>query len=128
MNLSELFGIEALVLKLTEDEALCIDWVLTLHAWDEALYDRLKSIEMSQLHENVGMVVLGRWNAIEVSDEQLQWLLLTVRWDFCVGEKRTGLNLKRKLYELLLGPAAEEEAKNVGANEAYNAAQTHDLS
>ena len=88
-------------LKLDGDEAFLIDWLFTLHGHDSETYREL--LEQMPFKEELGKVILEEKDTIELSEDELNRLLIycpiTFRWG---DTKDCGLSLKRKLYKLKL--------------------------
>jgi len=90
-------------LHLTLDEVYLIDWLLTLHSYDGELYEKLNSPELTALKSELGKVLLGEQDYIEIEDIEFKWIFtscpITFRWGY--GED-IGISLKTKLYRLFL--------------------------
>ena len=90
-------------LHLTLDEVYLIDWLLTLHSYDGELYERLNSPELIALKLELGKVLVGEREYIEIEETEFKWIFtscpITFRWGY--GED-VGLSLKTKLYRLFL--------------------------
>ena len=90
-------------LHLTIDEAYLIDWLLTLHSYDGELYEKLNSPELTALKSELGKVLLGEQDCIEIEETEFKWIFtscpITFRWGY--GED-VGMSLKTKLYRLFL--------------------------
>lgn len=90
-------------LHLTLDEAYLIDWLITLHSYDGELYERLNSPELIALKSELGKILLGERDYIEIEEIEFKWIFtscpITFRWGY--GED-VGMTLKTKLYRLFL--------------------------
>jgi len=90
-------------LHLTLDEAYLIDWLITLHSYDGELYERLNSPELIALKSELGKILLGERDYIEIEETEFKWIFtscpITFRWGY--GED-VGMTLKTKLYRLFL--------------------------
>ena len=90
-------------LHLTLDEAYLIDWLITLHSYDGELYERLNSPELIALKSELGKVLVGERDYIEIEETEFKWIFtscpITFRWGY--GED-VGMSLKTKLYRLFL--------------------------
>ena len=90
-------------LHLTMDEVYLIDWLITLHSYDSELYEKLNSPELIALKSELGKVLLGEQDYIEIEETEFKWIFtscpITFRWGY--GED-VGMSLKTKLYRLFL--------------------------
>ena len=90
-------------LHLTLDEVYLIDWLITLHSYDGELYERLNSPELIALKSELGKVLVGERDYIEIEETEFKWIFtscpITFRWGY--GED-VGMSLKTKLYRLFL--------------------------
>ena len=90
-------------LHLTLDEAYLVDWLITLHSYDGELYERLNSPELIALKSELGKVLVGERDYIEIEETEFKWIFtscpITFRWGY--GED-VGMSLKTKLYRLFL--------------------------
>jgi len=100
-------------LHLTLDEAYLIDWLITLHSYDGELYERLNSPELIALKSELGKVLLGKEDHIEIEETEFKWIFtscpITFRWGY--GED-IGMSLKIKLYRLFLYGVDTEESNS----------------
>ena len=90
-------------LHLTLDEAYLIDWLITLHSYDGELYERLNSPELIALKSELGKVLVGERDYIEIEETEFKWIFtscpITFRWGY---REDVGMSLKTKLYRLFL--------------------------
>ena len=90
-------------LHLTLDEVYLVDWLITLHSYDGELYERLNSPELTALKLELGKILLGEREYIEIEETEFKWIFtscpITFRWGY--GED-VGMSLKTKLYRLFL--------------------------
>jgi len=90
-------------LHLEQDEAYLIDWLITLHSYDGELFEILNSPELTALKLELGKVLLGEKDYIEIEETEFKWIFtscpITFRWGY--GED-VGVSLKTKLYKLFL--------------------------
>ena len=100
MVLDDINGIlGAKIIHLNYDEALLLDWLLTLHSYDSEIYRML--LELMPLKEEIGKVLLNEKNQIEISQEELERLIIICPITFRWGDSSDcGYSLKLKLFNL----------------------------
>lgn len=98
-------------IEVTAEEAMLIDWVFTMHGFDETLLNWLMLPDIKGLREKAGEIIVKGDGRINFSDDDLKILLvlipITHRW----GEIDVGYSLKKKLYKAYLGIGDNTESK-----------------
>ncbi len=101
-------------IKATAQEAMLIDWILTLHTYDAEYLDYLMKPDIQQLRYQAGKIIIDGEGEFELVEDEIKWLLAIVPITFRFGKEDVGFSLKKKLYESLLGKKPEGLLKEVG--------------
>ena len=111
---------ESYILCITRKESRLIDWIITLHSWDNDLFERLRSPDKMNLRERIGEAFISEeLNSIfdvEITKDELQDLLVLIPNSYQIGSEDVGMSLKVKLYKLLLGISEEGGELNANKN------------
>ncbi len=100
--------------KANAQEAMLVDWVLTLHNYDSEYLEFLMKPDIQQLRYQAGKIIIDGEGHFELLEEELKWLLAVVPITFRFSKEDVGFSLKKKLYESLLGKKLEGLLKEVG--------------
>lgn len=112
--------------KANAQEAMLLDWVLTLHTYDPEYLDYLMKPDVQQLRYQAGRIIVDGQGELELLEEEVKWLLAIVPITFRFGKEDVGFSLKKRLYEAYLGKKPEEtleEVSNASHNEARSEAR-----
>ncbi len=63
--------------------------------------------DVQQMRYQAGSVMIKEAGKLELSEEEIKWLLATLPATFRFGREDVGFLLKKKLYETYLGNKAE---------------------
>jgi hypothetical protein len=88
-------------------EAMLVDWVLTLHNYSADYLDYLMKPDIQQMRCQAGRIILDGRGEFELLEEEMKWLLAILPITFRFGKEDVGYSLKRKLYEAYLGRSSE---------------------
>lgn len=92
-----------MIIPLSKDEAVLLDWVLTLHTFDLDLLGRLVS-RYWQIRYEVAKVLIGESQSIDVeTGDEFDEVLTMVPILFSIGGENIGGPLKEKLYRAKIG-------------------------
>jgi hypothetical protein len=100
-------------------EAMLLDWVLTLHSYSADTLEYLMKPNVQQMRNQAGHIIIDGTGELELLEEELKWLLAIVPITFRFGKEDVGFTLKRKLYEAYLGkkqPVDQEEVRHASYN------------
>lgn len=109
-------------IKTTPNELLLLDWVLTMHSWDQSLLDKLTR-DYSKLRESIGLVLTEVFDTVQIESHQIDELMAMIPIMFRIGGEDVGLSLKKKLWRARLNLADPEETH---ANQDYPQSNTED--
>lgn len=93
------------------EEAMLLDWVLTMHSFDESFMDWLMKPEIREWREQAGMVIVGQKKCVNFTPDDLRLLLTLIPITFRFGQNDVGFSLKNKLYKAYLGVGSGDESK-----------------
>jgi hypothetical protein len=88
-------------------EAMLVDWVLTLHSYSPDFLEYLMKPDIQQMRYQAGRIVIDNTGEFELLEEEMKWLLAILPITFRFGKEDVGFSLKRKLYEAYLGKKPE---------------------
>jgi hypothetical protein len=114
----EVLAVNGYIVKANAQEAMLVDWVLTLHTYNSDYLDYLMKPDIQQMRYQAGRIVIDNTGEFELLEEEMKWLLAILPITFRFGKEDVGFTLKKKLYEAYLGKNAElpEEVKNASRN------------
>ncbi len=88
-------------------EAMLVDWVLTMHSYSPEYLDYLMKPDIQQMRLQAGRIIVDDIGEFELLEGELKWLLAILPITFRFGKEDVGFSLKRKLYEAYLGKKLE---------------------
>jgi hypothetical protein len=94
-------------------EAMLVDWVLTLHSYSPDALDYLMKPDIQQMRCQAGRIIIDGSGELELLEEEMKWLLAIIPVTFRFGKEDVGFSLKRKLYEAYLGKRMEYEQEEI---------------
>ncbi len=94
-------------------EAMLVDWVLTLHSYSPDYLDYLMKPDIQQMRYQAGQIIIDGIGRFELLEEEMKWLLAILPITFRFGKEDVGYSLKRKLYESYLGKKSEIQSEEV---------------
>jgi len=100
-------------------EAMLVDWVLTLHSYSADYLDYLMKPDIQQMRYQAGRIIIDGIGEFELLDAEMKWLLAVIPITFRFGKEDVGYSLKKKLYEAYLGRKQQfptEEVSHAGHN------------
>jgi hypothetical protein len=100
-------------------EAMLVDWVLTLHNYSPDYLEYLMKPDIQQMRCQAGRIILDGRGEFELLEEEMKWLLAILPITFRFGKEDVGYSLKKKLFEAYLGKRPEfpmEEVSNASHN------------
>jgi hypothetical protein len=104
-------------------EAMLVDWVLTLHSYSPEYLDYLMKPDIQQTRYQAGQIIVDGRGELELLEEEIKWLLAILPITFRFGKEDVGYSLKKKLYEAYLGKKPDyptEEVSHAGSNQTGN--------
>ena len=110
------FGIHNI--ELVAEEAMLLDWVLTLHSYDEAFLGWLMQPDVQQWRYQAGTIIVKGKGTISLQDDDIKVLLAFIPITFRFDEVDVGFSLKTKLYRSYLNIPEEKEDASKGTAEA----------
>ncbi len=90
-------AVSGYVVKANAQEAMLIDWVLTLHTSSPDHLDYLIKPDIQQLRYQAGRIILDGRGDLELLEEEKRWLLTILPTTFRLGKEDVGFSLKNKL-------------------------------
>ena len=99
-------------------EAMLLDWVLTMHTYSPDYLEYLMKPDAQQMRAQAGRIIIDGSGELELLEEEMKWLLAILPITFRFGKEDVGFSLKRKLYEAYLGKRLnlEEEVSHASHN------------
>ena len=100
-------------------EAMLVDWVLTLHNYSPDYLEYLMKPDIQQMRYQSGRIIVDEGGELELLETEMKWLLAILPITFRFGKEDVGYSLKRKLYEAYLGKKQEltqEEVSHASSN------------
>lgn len=107
-------------ITVTVAEAMLIDWVLTMHAFDISRLEQLETPVMIALRKQIApLIVEDKESRITFTAEELGYLLIAIPITFRFYKDDIGFSLKKKLLGMLLPPRIDWglEVKNENGND-----------
>ena len=82
------------------EESILLDYVLTLHQWDDILLSKLL-VDFKEIRQNNAKVFCGITDLLELPEDeaQLDIIIALVPPIFVIGGQEVGYSLKKKLYQ-----------------------------
>jgi len=116
------------VVDVSPEEAMLLDWVLTIHAWEQTYLDWLMKPDVRSWRDQVGAVIAGKEKTLYLEHEDVALLLAMIPITFRFAEHDVGYSLKVKLYKAYLGiqearDAAYYEATDKTSGETRNSSE-----
>lgn len=105
--------------KADAQEAMLVDWVLTLHSYSSDYLEYLMKPDIQQMRCQAGRIIIDGKGEFELLEEEMKWLLAILPITFRFGKEDVGYSLKRKLFEAYLGRGPElpfEEVSHASHN------------
>ncbi|MBI2869871.1 MAG: hypothetical protein HYX96_08615 [Chloroflexi bacterium] len=100
-------------IKATDQEAMLVDWVLTMHSYSEEYLDYLMKPDIQELRFQAGRIIIRGEGELELTEEEIRWLLAILPITFRFGKEDVGYSLKKKLYGAYLGDELAELKEEV---------------
>jgi hypothetical protein len=100
-------------------EAMLVDWVLTLHSYSPDCLEYLMKPDVQQMRVQAGRIIVDGSGELELLEEEMKWLLAILPITFRFGKEDVGFSLKRKLFEAYLGRRPNREQEEVGHASHY---------
>lgn len=91
----------------TAQEAMLVDWVLTLHNYSSEYFDYLMKPDIQQIRYQAGRIIIDDKGEFELLESEIKWLLTVLPITFRFGKEDVGYSLKKKVYEAFLGRKLE---------------------
>ena len=115
----------AYIIGVDKEEAMMVDYLITLHSWDLTIFERLTQDDILNLRKQLGRILVAKEMCLTITTESIMLLLLTiVPITYRFGTKDIGLSLKTKLFKAylkipveILEEKKEEEKQNVSNND-----------
>ena len=124
------------IIQITPEEAMLIDWVLTMHEYDSALFEELSRPSTVTLRKKAASVIThGEPREIIFTLEEMNYLLITIPITFRFYKEDIGYSLKCKLLATLTTPKLDlnlevkdgiTNGNNSGPRENYSESGTQD--
>jgi hypothetical protein len=105
----------------TGQEAMLVDWVLTLHNYSPDYLEYLMKPDMQQMRYQAGRIILDEKGEFSLLEPEIKWLLAVLPITFRFGKEDVGFSLKKKLYEAYLGKNPEISLEEVSHASHYQA-------
>jgi len=102
-------------------EAMLVDWVLTMHSYSPDYLEFLMKPDIQQMRLQAGRIIIDDSGEFELLEGEVKWLLAILPITFRFGKEDVGFSLKRKLYEAYLGKKLEfphEEVSHASRDQA----------
>ncbi len=106
-------------IKATSQEAMLVDWVLTLHNYSPDYLEYLMKPDIQQMRYQAGRIIVDDAGEFELLEAEIKWLLAILPITFRFGKEDVGYSLKKKLFEAYLGKKLElpqEEVSHARSN------------
>jgi len=103
----------------TGQEAMLVDWVLTLHSYNGEFLDYLMKPDVQQMRYQAGRIILDDQGEFSLLESEIKWLLAILPITFRFGKEDVGFSLKKKLYEAYLGKKSEFPLEEVSHAHNY---------
>ena len=94
-------------------EAMLVDWVLTLHNYSQDYLEYLMKPDIQQMRYQAGQIIVDGTGVFELLEEEMKWLLAILPITFRFGKEDVGYSLKKKLFEAYLGKKPEYSQEEV---------------
>lgn len=89
----------------TSEEAMLIDWVLTLHDYNESLFEKLREDWVYITRKKIASIILSdKDTSLILTEDELSYLLMVVPITFRFSKNDIGFSLKKKLLSLIIPP------------------------
>jgi hypothetical protein len=98
-------------IQIDPEIAMLIDWLLTMHSFDQVLMEMLQGDDYWDIRKQIGQIILssGKEKKLYLSPMMLKHLILIAPITFRFFKRDVGQELKRKLYEVYAGKPIEIE-------------------
>ncbi len=100
-------------IKTNAEEAMLVDWVLTLHSYSSDYLDYLMKPDVQQMRYQAGRIIIDGTGELELLETEIKWLLAILPITFRFGKEDAGFSLKKKLYEAYLENKTEWSQEEV---------------
>jgi hypothetical protein len=107
---------EGFRVEVDAQEAMLVDWVLTLHSYSADFLEYLMKPDVQQMRYQAGRIIIDGIGEFELLDSEIKWLLAIIPITFRFGKEDVGFSLKKKLLEAYLGrkPEYPQEVSRAG--------------
>jgi hypothetical protein len=85
------------IVKANAQEAMLVDWILTLHTSDSDYFGYLMKPSIQKLRYQSGRIIVNGGGELELLEEEIRWLLTILPATFRLGKEDVGFSLKNKL-------------------------------
>jgi hypothetical protein len=89
-------------IEVEPQEAMLVDWVLTLHNYSADYLEYLMKPDVQQMRFQAGQIIVDGSGQFELLEAEMKWLLAILPITFRFGKEDVGFSLKKKLYEAYL--------------------------
>jgi hypothetical protein len=113
INGREVFSMEGFRVEANAQEAMLVDWVLTLHNYSPDYLEYLMKPDIQQMRYQAGRIIIDNAGEFELLEGEIKWLLSILPITFRFGKEDVGYSLKKKLYEAYLGKRPEYPQEEV---------------
>ncbi len=100
-------------------EAMLVDWVLTLHNYSADYLEYLMKPDIQQMRYQAGQIIVDGSGQFELLETEMKWLLAVIPITFRFGKEDVGFSLKKKLFEAYLGRKPEFPSQEVSHASGY---------
>ncbi len=100
-------------------EAMLVDWVLTLHNYSADYLEYLMKPDIQQMRYQAGQIIVDGSGQFELLEAEMKWLLAIIPITFRFGKEDVGFSLKKKLFEAYLGRKPEFPSQEVSHASGY---------
>ncbi len=100
-------------------EAMLVDWVLTLHNYSADYLEYLMKPDIQQMRYQAGQIIVDGSGQFELLEGEMKWLLAIIPITFRFGKEDVGFSLKKKLFEAYLGRKQDYPQQEVSHASGY---------
>jgi hypothetical protein len=105
--------LEGYRIEANAQEAMLVDWILTMHTYSSDYLDYLMKPDIQQMRYQAGRIIIDNMGEFELLEAEIKWLLAILPITFRFGKEDVGYSLKKKLYEAYLGKKPELSQEEV---------------
>jgi hypothetical protein len=106
-------------IEVEPQEAMLVDWVLTLHNYSADYLEYLMKPDVQQMRFQAGQIIVDGSGQFELLEAEMKWLLAILPITFRFGKEDVGFSLKKKLYEAYLGRKPDFPQQEVSHASGY---------